>query len=56
MYQVQCNLIVYPGNVYTTNSLTVNRELNINGIRQVQFEDIEINDNYITTTPSQIVI
>ena len=38
------------GDVYTTNSLTVNRELNING--QVQFEDIEINDNYITTTQS----
>lgn len=38
------------GDVYTTNSLTVNRELNING--QVQFEDIEINDNYITTTLS----
>jgi cytoskeletal protein CcmA (bactofilin family) len=38
------------GNVYTTNSLTVNEELNING--QVQFEDIEINDNYITTTLS----
>jgi cytoskeletal protein CcmA (bactofilin family) len=30
--------------------LTVNEELNING--QVQFEDIEINDNYITTTLS----
>ena len=38
------------GNVYTTNSLTVNRELNVNG--QVQFDDIEINDNYITTTLS----
>lgn len=38
------------GDVYTTNSLTVNEELNING--QVQFEDIEINDNYITTTLS----
>ena len=38
------------GNVYSTNVLTVNEVLDIKG--QAQFEDIEINDNYITTTLS----
>ena len=38
------------GNFLTTDRLTVNDLLTING--QAQFEDIEINDNYITTTLS----
>jgi len=38
------------GDIYTVNTLTVNDAVTING--QAQFEDIEINDNYITTTQS----